>query len=222
MQKMIIGICGFIGSGKGTVGDILRDDYGFVTESFAKPLKDATAPIFGWDRSLLEGDTAVSREFREQKDIWWSEKLGYDVTPRLILQKMGTEAVRNGIDDGIWLHSLEKRLTDYCQYVITDVRFENEVDFIRNIGGKIVCVYKNPMPEWYDDYMESAPKLDYVNLVMETKWPNVHRSEWDWLSAWPDYMISNDGTIEELSHKVSEMLEYFYIENAIEQGLVNV
>ena len=53
---MIIGICGLIGSGKGTVADVLVDQ-GFTKVSFADKLKDGVSTIFGWDRAMLEGDT---------------------------------------------------------------------------------------------------------------------------------------------------------------------
>ena len=65
---MIIGICGFIGSGKDTIADYLVNLHGFRRESFANSLKDAVAQIFGWDRIMLEGRTKQSREWREQRD----------------------------------------------------------------------------------------------------------------------------------------------------------
>jgi hypothetical protein len=61
---MIVGLLGFIGSGKGTAGDILKD-LGFTPVSFAKGVKDVTAEMFGWPRHLLEGDTQHSRDWRE-------------------------------------------------------------------------------------------------------------------------------------------------------------
>ena len=64
---MIIGLVGFIGSGKGTVGDLLSQE-GFIPDSFARPLKDACSSIFGWPRELLEGNTEFSRTWREQPD----------------------------------------------------------------------------------------------------------------------------------------------------------
>ena len=69
---MIIGVCGLIGGGKGTVGDILVDNYGFKKLSFADKLKDAVADMFDWDRDLLEGITDESRNWREKKDEFWS------------------------------------------------------------------------------------------------------------------------------------------------------
>lgn len=62
---MIVGICGLIGSGKGTVADMLVGEFGFTKISFADSLKDAVAAVFGWPRNLLEGDTDESRSWRE-------------------------------------------------------------------------------------------------------------------------------------------------------------
>ena len=50
---MIIGVCGFIGSGKDTIADYLTNFHGFRRESFAGSLKDAVAQVFGWDRTML-------------------------------------------------------------------------------------------------------------------------------------------------------------------------
>ena len=73
---MIVGLLGYIGSGKGTVSSVLVNEYGFRQDSFASTLKDACSAIFGWERHMLEGDTKESREWREQVDPWWEEKLG--------------------------------------------------------------------------------------------------------------------------------------------------
>ena len=124
---MLIGVVGFAGSGKGTIGDILIRDYQFVRLSFADALKDAVSVIFGWDRQMLEGDTKESRDWREKVDPWWSDKFGYQVTPRLMLQKMGTEAGRQVFDDEIWIHTVARRLKDHKHVVIPDVRFPNEI-----------------------------------------------------------------------------------------------
>ena len=111
---MIIGVCGLIGSGKGTVANILEKDHGFIKISFADSLKDAVAAVFGWDRSLLEGDTDESRAWREQRDTWWADRLGYaDLTPRWVLQMWGTEVCREGFHRDIWIASMEKKLQDY-------------------------------------------------------------------------------------------------------------
>ena len=60
---MIIGVTGFIGSGKDTIANYLVAKHGFVRDSFAGTLKDAVAQVFGWDRELLEGLTPEAREW---------------------------------------------------------------------------------------------------------------------------------------------------------------
>jgi hypothetical protein len=110
-MRKIIGLVGFIGSGKGTVARHLVDNYGFRQESFAKSLKDACSNIFDWPRDLLEGDTPESRQWRELPDLWWSEKLGIkDFTPRLALQLIGTNALRDHFSQDLWFLSLENRI----------------------------------------------------------------------------------------------------------------
>ena len=184
---MIIGLVGYIGSGKGTVGDILVRDHQYTKFAFADALKDSVATIFMWPRGLLEGDSNASRTFREKVDPWWSMKLGYEVTPRLILQKMGTEACRHGIADNIWIAALEKRIQGYDDVVISDCRFPNEIDFIRSAGGIIVRVKRGDDPT-----PEELSKL--------------HISETAWNSYEPDYIIHNEGSLTDLKEHVNSYL----------------
>ena len=78
---MIIGICGLIGSGKGSVADILVQEHNYKKISFADKLKDGVASVFGWDRQMLEGDNAESVKWREQKDEFWTKETGNEITP---------------------------------------------------------------------------------------------------------------------------------------------
>jgi len=167
---------------------------------------------------MLEGDTEESRSFRESKDEFWSEKLGYTVTPRLILQKFGTEAVREGIGDSVWLSSLENRLNSNTQYVITDVRFSNEIEMINRLGGDVIWVVnKNFIPEWYSKYTGLMQYSD-LHEYMKKRYSEIHESEYNWVTSNFDYIIENSGTLEDLNKNVSEMLEYFYLKSAIDAG----
>ena len=142
---MIIGLVGFIGSGKGTVGDILETNYGFRKQQFAGSLKDAASAIFDWPRHLLEGDTSESRKWREKKDEYWSNALGMELSPRLALQLLGTESGRNVFGDNLWTTSVKARIDNdrvNLDHVITDVRFPNEIDVIRQWGGRVYRVNK--------------------------------------------------------------------------------
>lgn len=205
-MRKIIGIVGFINSGKGTVGNLLIE-YGFVSESFAKPLKDATASIFGWPRSLLEGDTAFSRKFREEKDQWWSEKMGREITPRNILQYFGTELFRENFHNDIWILSMIHRLEAQPKnnFVITDVRFPNEIETIQKQGGKIVLVERGEKPEWYD----TAFRYNTLNDKNLPK-PDIHYSEWAWIGSKIDYTLKNNGTIRDLTKEVEKMIDKLY------------
>ena len=149
---MIIGICGFIGSGKDTVADYLVNFHEFRRESFASTLKDAVANVFGWDRTMLEGRTKEAREWREQVDHWWAERLDMPtLTPRWVLQYWGTEVCRKGFHDDIWIASLENKLRNSKDHVvISDCRFPNEISSIKNAGGHIVWVQRGALPDWYD------------------------------------------------------------------------
>lgn len=184
---MIIGLVGFIGSGKGTVGDILVREHGYKRFAFADALKDAVAQIFLWPRGLLEGDTVASREFREKVDPYWTEEFGYEVTPRLILQRMGTEACRHGISDNIWISALKKRIHGYEDVVLSDVRFPNEIEFVQSVGGKIFWVSRGPSPT-------------------DEELSKMHVSETAWRGCEVSAIINNDGTIEDLREKVNRVL----------------
>jgi len=149
---MIIGICGFIGSGKDTVADYLVNFHEFRRESFASTLKDAVAAVFGWDRTMLEGRTKEAREWREQVDPWWAERLAIPtLTPRWVLQYWGTEVCRRSFHDDIWIASLENKLRNSKDnVVISDCRFPNEIKSIKDSGGKIVLVKRGELPAWYN------------------------------------------------------------------------
>ncbi len=195
---MIIGICGLIGSGKDTIADYLQNIHQFRRESFAHTLKDAVACIFGWDRELLEGRTKESRAWREQVDPWWAEQLNMpNLTPRYVLQVWGTEVARKSFHDNIWIASLENKLRKtHDDVVISDCRFPNEINAIRNAGGIVIRVTRGPEPEWY-------PLAEIVNRgpTRNTEWRlsknrleeyNVHASESAWVGTKFDAIIDNN------------------------------
>jgi hypothetical protein len=214
---MIIGIVGFISSGKDTVADMLVP-LGFQRESFAKPLKDACSIIFGWDRKQLEGTNKEDRAWREVPDEFWSAKMGKPFTPRLALQLMGTEAGRNVFHHNVWRDSLERRVTSdpSKNFIITDARFNNEIEMLKSIGALVVRIKRGPEPA----YFEEALKFNYVRrfvnpdlrLVPE-RFPTlspVHQSEWDWIGNKAiDSTLDNNGTLDDLAVKVKEMVDSY-------------
>ena len=200
----IIGICGLIGGGKGTVADILVGEFGFEKLSFADALKDAVAAVFSWPRHLLEGDTKESREWRETVDYWWEARLAIpNLTPRWVLQYWGTDVFREHFHQDIWIASVEFKLAraksstmKYNNIVIPDTRFPNEINMIRKLGGEVWGVKRGKDPDWL------------ISLITKGEKPNdIHPSEWSWVRENIDQIISNDGTIAELKDKVSILLD---------------
>ena len=194
---MIIGLVGFIGSGKDTAADYLVNFHGYRRESFAGSLKDAVASVFGWDRQMLEGRTTQSRAWREQPDAWWSARLGKSITPRWVLQYWGTEVIRDGFHDDMWIASLENKIrTSRDNIVITDCRFPNEIKAIQAQGGKIIWIQRGPLPSWYPVAVRA--NLGEAVFIENLKTLGVHPSETAWAGTEFDAEINNNDSIEEL------------------------
>lgn len=210
---MIIGFCGVAGSGKGTLSDMFVEHFNFKKMSFADPLKDATSVLFGWDRKLLEGDTRESREFRENVDEFWTSKLPFTVRPRKILQMMGDEVGRQIFSSEFWIHCLEKRLdNEKGNITIADVRYPNEIDFIKRKNGIVVRVIGRTIPTWYDeayrDNTSSNFHPDRERGEMAKKYPDVHYSEWAHVGHSFHVEVLNDGTIHDLKNKADRLLQF--------------
>ena len=187
----IIGICGKIGSGKNTVAEQLRILHNFSVYSLADPIKDVVSLLFKWDRDMLEGRDKLSRRWREELDLVWTHRLGRDVSPRLMLQEIGSECFRDCVSKNFWIEMLVDRIKD-CNnnIVIPDVRFDNERDFINNSGGYLWGVTSNRSPA-------------DINTLS-------HQSETCWQSGFKDkccFIIYNNHTIEDLQVQVEKGLK---------------
>ncbi len=220
---MIIGLAGLAGSGKDTVANFIVEKHEFVRVSFADALKDASAVLFSWPRDMLEGDTIESREWREQVDSYWSAKFGYAVTPRIMLQKFGTDVCRGHLHDDIWINCVEKKLQENhknnLNTIITDVRFPNEVKMIRNAGGKVFRVKRGDEPAWWDLAIKAnslyplsrgsdKASVDHITNKLEIEY-NLHISEWAWIGTSFDSIINNNGTLEDLNEAVTNIVAVY-------------
>lgn len=204
-MSKIVGIVGFINSGKDTVSEYLISK-GFVQESFASNLKDIVSIVFNWDRDMLEGKSQESRKWREEIDIYWSKRLGIKhLTPRWVLQYWGTDVIRNNFHNDIWIASLEKRLLKSTDnIVISDCRFQNEIDVIRCLGGTIIEVRRGKLPEWYNIAISATKgSFDAIRMLEKMK---IHISEWEWLGTDIDKLIRNDSTLVELYKNIDQVI----------------
>lgn len=177
---MICGIGYKARSGKDTIANYLVQEYGFKRRAFADALKEGAAVIFGLSHEQLYG------ELKEVQDSFWQQ------TPRYILQKMGTECMRDGYDKNIWCSALQRHIINNApgsniNWVVPDVRFENEAVLIKKMGGVV----------WRVD----RPDLEDMGIV-------GHASEtaMDGYMGW-DRIITNDGTIEDMCLKIKQIME---------------
>lgn len=181
-QMVLIGIMGTKGSGKTTAANYFLTK-GFVEKSFADCLKRACMEIFLFDEDQVFG----TLEKKETPDPRW-----LDCTPRKILQFVGTDLLRNhletimpGLGKNVFIRHFElwyEKNKDQ-NVVIPDVRFQNEFDFIKKMGGSVIKIERCGENS---DVHESETEMQKILLY--------------------DYLISNQGTIEELGTKLGTIL----------------
>jgi hypothetical protein len=129
--RQLIGLGYQARTGKDSVADYLVQKHGFVKVPFALALKKACRPIFNLSNRQTDGDQ------KEVIDPYWG------ASPRELLQRIGTDAIRNHFDPDVWVKSFHQYITlgFYSHVVIPDVRFRNEADYVVAMGGTLVrCV----------------------------------------------------------------------------------
>lgn len=185
---MVIGLSGKSGSGKDTVADIIcnsteRKDIIRYKNSFADGIKDVL--LFGLN---LFNDYEEIEKNKNSKDYIPNFTMyGEPMTTRQALQNVGQE-FKKIFGEDVWVKSLKNTIGDNYKYnfiltIITDVRFENEFDFVKNeLGGKMILV-TNPNSNNYEHISEKPIDREY------------------------DYIIENNGTLKELKNKVKKILE---------------
>jgi hypothetical protein len=140
---------------------------------------------------MIDGITKESREWREQVDTWWSERLGIPyLTPRFVLQYIGTDLFRKYFHTDIWVAVIERQLNMYPNVVITDCRFPNEIDILKSYNAQLIKIIRGDLPEWFKLY----------ELGQIEKPDNIHPSEYMWIKNDFNYTIENNGTIQDLEN----------------------
>lgn len=180
---MIVGLGYKARSGKDLAADYLVEKHEFIKIPWAKKLKDACREIFGLTEEQLYGDK------KEVVDEFWGH------TPRYILQFVGTDCLRNVYRDDIWVKAVEKEIKKdpMRDYVIPDCRFPNEAQAIKDWGGVLIRVDRNI----------AGASGGISKHASETSMENY--------DGW-DYIINNNGTIDELYEKMAEIIYYEVVE----------
>jgi dephospho-CoA kinase len=189
---MIIGITGLAGHGKDTIGNILVEQHGYTRAAFADKVREAALAI---NPHVRHGSVARRLADLVFVEGWDNAKQSSDV--RQLLQRIGTDMGRNLLGADVWINALFRTLDDSKNYVITDVRFPNEVDAIRQRGGEIWRVHR---PN-YDNGVGSD-----------------HESEQFVEKIKADVVVINDGTFNELTWNVAEWMPTNTDQRAEESG----
>jgi hypothetical protein len=161
---------------------------------------------------MLEGRTKQAREWREQVDPWWAQRLDMpNLTPRWVLQYWGTEVCRKAFHDDIWIASLENKLRNSKDdIVISDCRFPNEIKSIKDAGGIVVRVVRGEEPAWYQDAVnmnEGDRNMSYAISSERIKRLKIHASETAWVGTKFDAVMDNNGTIDDLFAQVKDLVQ---------------
>ena len=173
----LIGLCGYARSGKDAAASALTK-HGYFRLSFADNLRSlayATNPLISQPHSTNPTYLAATVDA-----VGW-EKAKENPSVRRILQDLGL-AARQTFGEDCWVDALHRQREDGKRYVITDVRFENEAQFIRSVGGKILHI--------------TRPGAEAVR-------PHVSEAGVQFEEA--DFVISNDGTLDDLCVKLMDL-----------------
>ena len=220
MSNKIIGMCGLKGQGKNSVGSIIKTHFkDWELVSFATTLKDAVASMFGWNRDWLEGITEESRAWREQPDEYWSKKFGREVSPRIIMQEFGTNLVREKWLASFWIDSLEKNIMNSDKnIIITDVRYPNEMEMVKRLGGELWLVNVGDLPYYWNAVCEynKTGKIPEEELVTLDEILEIHRSERDWIMP-----VENFDVFINPPYKDLKLLEMIVLGTYKEKYLIN-
>lgn len=149
---VLIGLIGKKGSGKDTTADFLTGRYGFIKRAYADPLKKVCKELF-----LLEDGQVHDPVLKEKIDPRW------DMTPRQMMQWMGTDIVRSQLGKDFWVRHMDmfRRLHPTQDIVVTDVRFQNEADWITKNGG-VLCRVNRPDSSSDHDLHPSEKELENI------------------------------------------------------------
>jgi hypothetical protein len=167
---MIIGICGAAGSGKDAAAEVLVSTFGYELHKFAAPLYQAVSALTG-----LAVHELMDRDLKEKPITHFGNK-----SPRELLQSLGTDWGRDMVAQDIWLQAAASRVAGDA--VFTDMRFENEVEWVKSTGGRVWKITRD------------------VPGSLECK--SSHKSEGRITDEMVDLVIRNDGSLADLHSAV--------------------
>lgn len=193
----IIGLTGNKKTGKNTVSNFLVESHGYIKIAFADFIKNALKELFDWD------DESFNQKNKELVDTYWN------VSPKKMCQEIGTEFLRIQCKD---LISLDFNLPNGTPYqgtfhikrvnkeiikllninpniniIFSDIQFQDELDYIKKLGGKIIRLNRN-----------STKKNEFNNHISEKNIQDLKNI---------DYDLNNNETIFLLFKRINFTVE---------------
>ncbi|MBR4316369.1 MAG: hypothetical protein IKP65_05335 [Alphaproteobacteria bacterium] len=188
----LIGLAGVSGSGKDTLAELVKNEYERM--AFADSLKNICIEYLG-----LSYDDAYTQEGKKKFNNFWG------MTNREILQKIGTDAMRNGFHNEVWTKMLElkiiKALKENKKIIITDCRFDNEAALVEKLGGIVMKIERKNM----ESNLNESEKNHVSEKGLEEKY----------ISS----IILNDRDISNLKNEFHNKLEMFTMKHS---DIINV
>lgn len=183
---MLIGISAKKQHGKDSVASIIQEltNNKFKNVKFADKLKDFVCELINCTRENLEDEDFKNKHLGSEWIFLDNDGITQAMTPRLLMQKIGTDALRNNVHKNIWVNATFSRYCEKCNWLITDLRFPNELSAIKAKGGITIRVNRSSILN--NDSHESETSLDYSEF---------------------DYIIENNSDLESLKEKVKNILE---------------
>lgn len=178
--QVIIGLNGFARSGKDTVADYLVANYGFVKLAFATPMREA---LYRLDPKITVADIPGVPLSTAVDGMGWENVKAESPDIRGLMQRIGTEVGRQMFGENIWVDLAMKEVAKHPRVVLSDCRFPNEAEAIKQAGGEI----------WRVEREGFGPV-------------NGHSSEVALANFFADYVVPNNGTLNELHHEVDTAL----------------
>jgi hypothetical protein len=176
----VLGLSGWARSGKDTIADYLVDVEGYTKVSFAQPMKEAMYRL----NPRITVNEIQNTALRVGIDVYgWDGLKERSPDIRGLLQRFGTEVGREMFGENFWVDYALNSIEDGSKVVFSDVRFPNEADAIRQLGGKVYRVERYGVEAANEHISEHA--LDKYKF---------------------DGKIQNNGTIQGLQQNVEQEL----------------
>lgn len=175
--------------GKSTATRLLTEGLGYRLVKFAGPVKNIAA-AFLTELGVSEEEIEAFLEGHRKEETL--EGYGFEkLTSRRIQQVIGTEAGRDALDPNIWTtiagRKVRRLLDQGERVVIDDMRFPNEYDTVKQMGGECWCVYNPRVPIPVSDHPSEG-------LLSEHSFNEA---------------LINDGTVEDLEQEILRRITRF-------------